>query len=153
MSIKPIRTKKDYKEAMLRVDTLWDAKENSIEEDELDVITTLIEAYEEKNFPISKPNPIDAIKFRMDQVGLTDKDLTAFIGARSKVSEVLSKRRGLSLPMIRKLSHGLKIPAESLIQEYKLSPIKSIYLNSSKKEKMTVTSKTNKRLIKPKLKA
>ena len=95
MSIKPIRTKKDYKEAMLRVDTLWDAKENSIEEDELDVITTLIEAYEEKNFPISKPNPIDAIKFRMDQVGLTDKDLTAFIGARSKVSEVLSKRRGL----------------------------------------------------------
>jgi HTH-type transcriptional regulator/antitoxin HigA len=66
MSIKPIRTKKDYKEAMLRVDTLWDAKENSIEEDELDVITTLIEAYEEKNFPISKPNPIDAIKFRMD---------------------------------------------------------------------------------------
>ena len=86
MSIKPIRTKKDYKEAMLRVDTLWDAKENSIEEDKLDVITTLIEAYEEKNFPISKPNPIDAIKFRMDQLGLTDKDLTTFIGARSKPS-------------------------------------------------------------------
>lgn len=84
---------------------------------------------------------------------MTDKDLTTFIGARSKVSEVLSKRRGLSLPMIRKLSHGLKIPAESLIQEHELSPIKSIYLNPSERGKVTGTFKTNKRLIKPKLKA
>jgi HTH-type transcriptional regulator/antitoxin HigA len=121
MSIKPIKTKKDYKEALSRVELLWDAKPKTSDADELDILATLIAAYEDQHFPIDKPNPIDAIRFRMDQMGLNDQDLTPYIGARSKVSEVLNMKRGLSLPMIRKLSSGLNIPAESLIQEYQLS--------------------------------
>ena len=121
MNIKPIKTKKDYKLALKRVDALWDASPKTPEYDELDILSTLIGVYEETHFPIAKPDPIEAIKFRMDQMGLSDKDLSPFIGARSKVSEVLSLKRGLSLPMIRKLSKGLNIPAESLIQEYPLS--------------------------------
>jgi HTH-type transcriptional regulator/antitoxin HigA len=121
MSIKPIKTKKDHKEALSRVELLWDAKPKTSDADELDILATLIAVYEDQNFPIDKPNPIDAIRFRMDQMGLDDQDLTPYIGARSKVSEVLNMKRGLSLPMIRKLSSGLNIPAESLIQEYPLS--------------------------------
>jgi HTH-type transcriptional regulator/antitoxin HigA len=121
MGIKPIKTKKDYSEALERVDALWDAKAKTSDSDELDVLTTLIASYEDQHFPISKPNPIDAIRFRMDQMGLEDQDLTPYIGARSKVSEVLNLKRGLSLAMIRKLSNGLNIPAESLIQDYHLT--------------------------------
>ena len=121
MNIKPINTKKDYREALKRIEALWDAEPKTPEGDELDIVATLVTAYEERNFPISKPEPIDAIKFRMDQMGLTAKDLTPFIGARSKVSEVLNRKRSLSLPMIRRLSSGLKIPSDSLIQEYVIS--------------------------------
>lgn len=118
MTIRPIKTKKDHKAALKRIDELWDAEPKTPKGDELDVLATLVEAYELIAFPIAKPEPIEAIKFRMEQMGLEDKDLTLFIGARSKVSEVLNRKRPLSLPMIRKLSSGLNIPSDSLIQEY-----------------------------------
>ena len=118
MTIRPIKTKKDHKEALKRIDELWDADPRTQEGDELDVLATLVEAYEASAFPIEKPEPIEAIKFRMDQMGLEDKDLKPFIGARSKVSEVLNRKRPLSLPMIRRLSLGLNIPSDCLIQEY-----------------------------------
>lgn len=121
MDIKPVKTKRDHRAALKRIDELWDAKPKTQEGDELDILATLVTAYEENNFPIDKPSPIDAIKFRMDQLGLEDQDLVPYIGARSKVSEVLNQRRSLSLRMIRRLSHGLKIPVESLVQEYSVS--------------------------------
>jgi len=121
MNIKPINTKKDHRAALKRVEQLWDAKPKTLEGDELDILLTLVSAYEEKHFPIPIPEPVEAIKFRMDQLGLSDADLTTYIGARSKVSEVLNLKRPLSLPMIRKLSQGLNIPAENLIHEYSLA--------------------------------
>ena len=121
MNIKPINTKKDHRAALKRVERLWDAKPKTLEGDELDILLTLVSAYEEKHFPIPIPKPVEAIKFRMDQLGLSDADLTTSIGARSKVSEVLNLKRPLSLPMIRKLSEGLNIPAENLIHEYSLA--------------------------------
>ncbi len=121
MNIKPINAKKDHRAALKRVEQLWDAKPKTLEGDELDILLTLVSAYEEKHFPIPIPEPVEAIKFRMDQLGLSDADLTTYIGARSKVSEVLNLKRPLSLPMIRRLSEGLKIPAENLIHEYSLA--------------------------------
>ena len=121
MNIKPIKTKKDHQAALKRVEALWDAKPKTAEGDELDVLVTIIAAYEEIQFAIPDPEPIEAIKFRMDQLGLEDADLKPYIGARSKISEVLNLKRPLSLPMIRRLSDGLKIPAHSLIKEYELS--------------------------------
>lgn len=121
MNIKPIRTKADYQAALKRVEALWDAKPKTAEGDELDVLATLICSYEESHYSIPAPEPIEAIKFRMEQLGLEDSDLKPYIGARSKVSEVLNLKRSLSLPMIRKLSDGLQIPAQSLIGEYPLA--------------------------------
>jgi len=120
MNIKPIKIETDYGAALARVAELMDAKINSPEGDELDVLTTLIEAYELKHFPINAPNPIEAILFRMDQYGLKDKDLIPFIGQSGRVSEILNYSRKLTLPMIRKLHIGLNIPTESLISDYKL---------------------------------
>jgi HTH-type transcriptional regulator/antitoxin HigA len=121
VDIKPIKNRKDHENALKRIAELWNARPKTREGDELDILTTLAVAYEEKNAPIDEPNPIDAIKFRMDQLGLKDRDLVPFIGARSKVSEVLNYKRGLSLPMIRRLAEGLDIPAETLIQRYRVS--------------------------------
>ncbi len=121
MNIKPIKTKADHKAALKRAEALWDAEPKTAEGDELDVLVTLIEAYEATHFPIPAPEPIEAIKFRMDQMGLEAGDLKPFIGAKSKVSEVLNLKRPLSLPMIRRLSEGLQIPAQSLIREYPLA--------------------------------
>jgi HTH-type transcriptional regulator/antitoxin HigA len=121
MNIKPINTKSAHRLALKRVEKLWDAKPKTEEGDELDILVTLINAYEEINFPIDRAHPIEVIKFRMEQLGLRDSDLTQYIGARSKVSEVLNLKRSLSLSMIRKLSEGLKIPVENLVCEYKLS--------------------------------
>ena len=118
MDIKPINTKIGHRTALKRIEQLWDAKPKTPEGDELDILITLVSAYEDKHFPIPTPEPVEAIKFRMDQLGLEDADLTAYIGARSKVSEVLNRKRALSLPMIRRLSVGLNIPAENLINEY-----------------------------------
>ncbi len=120
MNIKPIKTEADYEIALSRIDDLMDAKLDSPEGDELDILVTLIEKYEALHHPIEAPNPIHAIRFRMDQYDLKNKDLIPYIGQSGRVSEILSFKRKLTLSMIRKLHSGLKIPTESLIQDYEL---------------------------------
>ena len=120
MHIKPIKTEADHRAALARIDELWEAEPNSPEGDELEVLVTLVDAYEETHFPIDVPDPIEAIRFRMEQQGLEDKDLIAFLGQRSRVTEVMNRKRGLSITMIRKLHDGLKIPLECLVKEYQL---------------------------------
>jgi HTH-type transcriptional regulator / antitoxin HigA len=117
MNIHPIRDDKDYEKALARVDVLMelDPEVGTQQSDELEVLVLLIEKYEEKHWHISEPDPIDAIKFRMEQMGLAQKDLTPYIGSKSKVSEVLNRKTGLSLPMIKKLYVGLHIPLEVLV--------------------------------------
>jgi HTH-type transcriptional regulator/antitoxin HigA len=117
MDIKPVRTSKDHKAALAEVERLWDAKPGTPEHDRLEVLVTLIEAYETKHHPIPPPDPVEAILFRMDQLDLDRKDLEALIGSRARVSEILSGRRSLSLGMIRRLHGRLGIPAEILIGE------------------------------------
>jgi HTH-type transcriptional regulator/antitoxin HigA len=113
--VRPIRTDRDYEDALKQIDMLLDAKEGTEEADARDVLAVLIEDYEEQHYPIDPPDPVEAIKFRMDQQGLSQKDLVPIIGSKSKVSEVLSKRRPLSLPMIRALNRDLGIPADVLL--------------------------------------
>ncbi|MBF4374430.1 helix-turn-helix domain-containing protein [Vibrio anguillarum] len=120
MQVKPIKTAEDNRAALARIEQLWGAKPNTAEGDELEVLATLVEAFEEANYPIDAPNPIEAIRFRMDQQGLEDKDLVPFLGTRSRVTEVLKRQRRLNINMIRKLNKGLKIPLDSLIKEYQL---------------------------------
>jgi HTH-type transcriptional regulator/antitoxin HigA len=115
MTIKPIKTDADHRAALARLDTIFDAAPGSPEGDEAEVLATLVRLYEEEHSPIDLPDPIDAIRFRMDQQGLRDKDLAPYIGSASKVSEVLSGRRNLSISMIRNLSEGLGIPADVLL--------------------------------------
>ncbi|MBV5261735.1 DNA-binding protein [Synechococcus moorigangaii CMS01] len=114
--IKPIRTEADYEKTLLRIEELMNAEPNTPEFDELEVLATLVENYEEKEYPIDAPNPIAAIRFRMDQQGLKQSDLVPYIGSKSKVSEVLSGKRELSKKMIIALHGGLNIPLESLLQ-------------------------------------
>lgn len=121
MNIKPIRTQEEHGAALSRIDTLFDAEPNTEEGDELEVLITLVDAFEQKNVPIDAPDPVEAIKFRMDQQGLSDADLVPFLGQRSRVSEILNRKRRLTLNMIRKLHEGLKIPLESLIMDYNTS--------------------------------
>ncbi len=116
MNIHPIRNDKDHQRALRRLEELMDAKPNTPEGDELDILATLVEAYEDRHFPIAGPDPVAAIQFRMDQLGLTRKDLEPYIGSRHKVSEVLNHKRDLSLNMIRRLHTGLNIPLENLIR-------------------------------------
>ena len=117
MDISPIKTRADYEAALSEIDALMDAGLNTPEGDRLDVLTTLVEAYEGRNFPIGPPDPIQAILFRMEQMCFTRKDLEPMIGGRGRVSEVLSGHRSLSLTMIRKLNAALDIPADVLIRE------------------------------------
>ncbi len=117
MDIKPIKTKADYKAALKTVEELMNAKANTPEGDRLDVLVTLIEAYERQHFPMQLPDAVEAIKFRMEQQGLTVKDLEPLIGRSNRVYEVLSRKRGLTLAMIHKLHVGLGIPAESLLRQ------------------------------------
>lgn len=117
MKPKLIKTETDYHEALGRIEAIFDAKPDTPEGDELELLVTLVECYEEKAYPIGLPSPVDAIRFRMQQEGLKAKDLIPYIGSASKVSEVLSGKRPLSLAMIRKLVSGLGIPAEVLLQE------------------------------------
>lgn len=114
---KVIKNEADYEAALTRVDELMDAGPGTPEGDELDLLVTLVELYEKKVYPIGLPDPIEAIKFRMEQLELKQKDMIPFIGSRSKVSEVLSRQRPLSISMMRKLHEGLGIPAEVLLQE------------------------------------
>jgi HTH-type transcriptional regulator/antitoxin HigA len=115
-NVKPIRTKKDYEAAIKELGRLWGAKSGSFEGDRLDVLATLIDAYEAVHFPMDPPDPIEAIKFRMEQQGLTRKDLQPLIGTRTRVAEVLNRKRSLSIGMIRRLHQTLGISAEVLIR-------------------------------------
>ncbi len=116
MRIHPIRTAEDYDAALSRVEDLWEAPQGSEEADELEVLTTLIHLYEEKHEPILPPEAVEAILFRMEQHGLTGKDLEEILGVhRSRVSEILTRKRALSLDMIRRLVHRLNIPADVFI--------------------------------------
>ena len=112
MKAKIIKTKTDYEAALARIDKLMDATPNSPQGDELELLSLLVHDYEERKFPIARPDPVAAIRFRMEQQGLAPKDLVPLLGSRSRVSEVLAGRRGLSLKMIRALVKRLRIPAE-----------------------------------------
>lgn len=114
--IKPIRTEADYNAAMAEIEQLWGAKSGTSEGDRLDILATLVDAYENEHYPMDPPDPIKAIKFRMEQQGLTRKDLEGILGTRTRVAEVLNRRRGLSINMIRRLHERLGIPAEVLIR-------------------------------------
>ena len=116
MEIRPIKTEHDYDAALAEVEALWGAKPDTPEGDKLDVLITLVEAYEAKHHPIAPPDPVEAILFRIEQAGLQRKDLEPYIGHSGRVSEVLNHKRPLTLEMIRKLWIGLHIPLESLIQ-------------------------------------
>jgi HTH-type transcriptional regulator / antitoxin HigA len=115
-SVKPIRTKKDYAAVLAEIEHLWGAKLGTPEGDRLDVFATLIDAYEAAHYPMDPPDPIEAIKFRMEQQGLTRKDLQPLIGTRTRVAEVLNRKRSLSIGMIRRLHQTLGISAEVLIR-------------------------------------
>ena len=115
MNIRPIRSRKDHKQALVEIERLWNAKPGTPQYDRLDVLATLVDAYERKHFPMPAPDPVEAILFRMDQQGLTRKDLEPILGSRARVSEVLNHKRPLTLPMIRALHESLGIPAEFLI--------------------------------------
>ena len=117
MKTKLIKTGADYSAALARVEKLMDARPGTVQGDELEVLSLLIHDYEGRVFPIAKPDPVAAIRFRMAQQGLRNKDLVPFLGSRSRVSEVLSGRRNLSLKMIRALVSGLRIPAEVRLGE------------------------------------
>jgi HTH-type transcriptional regulator / antitoxin HigA len=114
--LKPIRTEADYEAALVEVERLWGAPSGTPDGDRLDVLATLIDAHESERFPMDPPDPIDAIRFRMEQQGLTRKDLEGVIGTRTRVAEVLNRRRGLSINMIRRLHARLGISADVLIR-------------------------------------
>ncbi len=118
MEIKPINTEKDYQQALNRLELIFDAKKGTEKGDELEILSILVDTYESKNFPIGMPDPIEAIKFRMEQMGMKQKDLAEVVGFKSRVSEILNKKRKLTLGMIRKISFTLHIPTEVLVQEY-----------------------------------
>ncbi|WP_432671482.1 helix-turn-helix domain-containing protein [Flavobacterium sp. SM2513] len=118
MNIKPIKTENDYNQALERLEVIFDAKLNSPEGDELEVLGILIDQYENENFPIGLPDPIEAIKFRMEQLGYNQKDLANIVGLKSRASEILNRKRKLSLEMIRQLHEQLNIPTDVLIQTY-----------------------------------
>ena len=115
-NLKPIRSEQDYERALADVEELWGARTGTPKGDRLDVLTTLIEAYEAEHYPMDPPDPIEAIKFRMEQQGLTRKDLEKILGSRMRVSEVLNRKRGLSINMIRALHQKLGISADVLIR-------------------------------------
>jgi HTH-type transcriptional regulator/antitoxin HigA len=116
MEIAPIKTRRDYQRALRRIERLMTAKSNTPEGDCLDVLVTLVEAWERRHYPLDLPDPVEAIKYHMDQNGLKPRDLIPFIGSRNRVHEVLNRRRSLTLKMIWRLHKGLGIPAESLIR-------------------------------------
>lgn len=118
MTIKPIKTKKDYQIALSRLEQIFDAKPGTKEGDELEVLGILIDKYEQEHYPIEYPDPIEAIKFRMEQLGYSQNDLAKVVGLKSRASEILNRRRKLSLDMIRQLHKSLGIPTDVLIQAY-----------------------------------
>jgi HTH-type transcriptional regulator / antitoxin HigA len=117
MEIRPIKTESDYEATLAEIEKLWESGPDTPESDRLDILVTLVEAYETKHYPIDPPDPVDAIKFRMEQMGLTDKDLGQYMGGHERVTKILNRQLPLSLDMIRKLHKNLGIPAEVLISE------------------------------------
>jgi HTH-type transcriptional regulator / antitoxin HigA len=117
VNVSPVRTRRDYEAALREIERLMDVDppKGTLEDDKLDVLATLVAAYEDEHFPIADPDPIEAIIFRMNQMGLEPKDLEPFMGSRTRVWEILNRRRELTLPMIRALHRGLGIPADVLI--------------------------------------
>ncbi len=120
MKIKPLKTEADYEDALSRIADLMDARPGTKDGDELEVLSVLVENYETVHYFIDAADPVQAIRFQMEQFGLKDKDLIPFIGKSGRVSEVLSYKRKLTLPMIRRLQSGLNIPPASLIKDYEL---------------------------------
>lgn len=116
MDIAPIKTQRDYRRALRAIEGLMTARRNTREGDRLDVLVTLVEAWEQKHYPLDLPDAVEAIKYHMDQKGLAPRDLVPFIGSRNRVHEVLNRKRPLTLKMIWRLHDGLGIPAESLIK-------------------------------------
>ena len=116
MDIAPLKNRNDYRQALKEIETLMQARRNTPEGDRLDVLVTLVEAWERKHYPLDLPDPIEAIKYHMEQNGLVPRDLIPFIGSRNRVHEVLNRKRPLTLKMIQRLHAGLRIPAESLLK-------------------------------------
>ena len=123
MTLRPIRNDEDYETALEEIEALWDAEEGTPEADRLDILVLLVEAYEAEHYPIPDPHPIELILHVMDARGLTRRDLEPYLGSRARVSEILNRRRPLSLEMIRKLQMGLGLPADVLVQSYELEDI------------------------------
>jgi HTH-type transcriptional regulator / antitoxin HigA len=123
MEIRPIRTDADYQEALKAIERLFDAAPNTPEFDQLDILSTLVESYEQIAYPIDLPDPIEAIQYYMEARGWSRRELESCLGSRARVSEILSRKRSLTLEMIRKLHEQLGIPAEILIQPY--APLKA----------------------------
>lgn len=138
MEIKPIRTEADYEEALRRVEALWNAPAGSPEGDELDVLVTLIQTYEDQHYPVDLPDPIEAIKFRLEQEGKDFRALVGVIGQRTRVYEVMRRARPLSLGMIRNLNKRFGIPAEVLIQRTKAKPARLRPIGAGKPAKSRV---------------
>ncbi len=120
MELKPIRTRREHQAILREIEALWNAREGTAEADRLEVLVLLVEAYEQKHFPVEAPNPIDFLLHVMEARGLTRKDLERYIGSRARVAEVLNRVRPLTLEMIRRLAVGLKLPADVLIRGYGL---------------------------------
>ncbi len=118
MTVKPIKTKKDYQHALARLEKIFDAKPGTAEGDELEILGLLIDKYEQEHYPVDFPDPIEAIKFRMEQLGYTQTDLAIVMGHKGRASEILNKKRRLTLDMIRQLHDVLRIPTDVLIQDY-----------------------------------
>ncbi len=119
MTIRPIKTESDYQEALKRLEIIFDSKKGTPEGDELEILGILLEKYEDEQFPIDFPDPIEAIKFRMEQMGYNQTDLANVVGLKSRASEILNRKRKLTLEMIRSIHDRMKIPTEVLIQNYK----------------------------------
>ncbi len=121
MNIKPIRTEEDYEAALARIEEIFDAEPNTPAADELEILASLVEVYERTNYPIELPDPIEAIKIRMEDLGLHRKDLEDAIGSKGRISEILNRKRPLTLPMVQRLSDKLGLPTEVLAQPYPLA--------------------------------
>ena len=118
MKLKKLITKRDYQEAITRFEEIFQAKKGTSESDEADVLSLLINQYEDKHFVLDAPDPIDAIKYRMEQQGLSNKDMAKILGHQSRVTDIFKKNRRLNLQMVRRLHRSLQIPLETLIREY-----------------------------------